>query len=145
MTDATQDPHTSNGSEPPKGALGIGTLLNDTMDRVTNLVRGEFDLARAEVSENLGKAGMAVGFIVVAVILTMLSLNILATAVVAGLVELGIEAWLAAIIVGGVLALIAVALLLKGINSLKLSSLAPTRTARNIKRDAAAIKESYNG
>ncbi len=124
---------------------GIGDLLSATLNNVTNLVRGEIDLARAEVSENLNRAFIALGLIVVAIILTMLSLNVLTVAVVAGLTNLGLDPAIAAIIVGGVLAVVAAVLLLKGINDLKLSSLAPTRTARNLRRDAAAIKESYNG
>jgi len=32
----------------------------------------------------------------------------------------------------------------KGTSDLKLSSLAPTRTAKNVKRDAATMKEVYD-
>lgn len=32
----------------------------------------------------------------------------------------------------------------KGTNDLKLSSLAPTRTAKNVKRDAQAVKKVYD-
>jgi len=46
-------------------------------------------------------------------------------------------------VVGVVLALLAVALAIKGRNDLRLASLAPTRAARNVRRDAVAVKEAY--
>lgn len=62
----------------------------------------------------------------------------------AGLAEAGLDAGWAALIVGVILAAVAFGMITKGINDLKLSSLAPTRTAKNVKRDAQAIKESYD-
>ena len=49
-----------------------------------------------------------------------------------------------ALIVGVAFALIAYVMVNKGTNSLKLSSLAPTRTTKNVKRDAQAVKEVYD-
>ena len=101
-------------------------------------------LARAEISENLSRAIVAVGLIAGAAIIALVALNVLAAALVAGLTELGLDAGWAALIVGAVLGLLAYLLILKGINDLKLSSLAPTRTARNLRRDAAAVKDVYD-
>ena len=64
----------------------------------------------------------------------------MAAAVVSGLTEAGVDAVWAALIVGVALGLIAAALIAKGSKDLKLSSLAPTRTAENIKRDANTIQ-----
>lgn len=117
-------------------------LLGDALTHISNLVRFEVDLARAEVSENLKTAGVAIGLLVGAVVLALTALNVLAAALVAALAEAGLGAGWAALIVGGALAIIAFILMSKGKSDLKLTSLAPTRTARNVRRDADAVKET---
>lgn len=121
-----------------------GAILNDALNRVSNLVRGEIDLARAELNENVNAAGVAIGMIVAAAVVALTALNVLTAAVVAALTELGIPGGWSALIVGVILAVVAYLLLQKGKSDLKLSSLAPTRTAANLKRDAQTVKESYN-
>lgn len=119
-------------------------ILNDALARISGLVRGEFDLARAEVNENLHKAGVAIGMIVGALVIALTALNVLAAALVAALTEVGIDGGWAALIVGAVFAIVAFLMLQKGKNDLKLSSLAPSRTAQNVKRDAQTVKDIYN-
>lgn len=121
-----------------------GNLLSDAMSNVSALVRNEVDLARAEVNENIHRAGVAIGMIVGGAIVVLVALNVLAAALVAALTEAGLEAGWAALIVGVVLAAIAYFLMQKGIGDLKLSSLAPTRTAKNVRRDAEAVKDAYD-
>lgn len=121
-----------------------GSLLSDAMGNVSALVRNEVDLARAEVNENISKAAVALSLLAGAAIIALVALNVLAAALVAALTEAGLEGGWAALIVGVVLAVIAFVLLGKGVNDLKLSSLAPTRTVKNVRRDAEAVKEAYN-
>ena len=116
-------------------------LVSEVLTHVSNLVRKEVDLARTEVSENVTRAGVAVGLLVGALVIALVALNVLAAALVAALTELGLPAGWAAVIVGGVLAVIAFLMVTKGVNDLKLSSLAPSRTAKNVQRDAATVKE----
>ena len=77
-----------------------GNLLNDVMARVSGLVRGEVDMARAEINENLSKAATAVGMIVGAVVIALTALNVLSAALVAALTEAGIPGGWSALIVG---------------------------------------------
>lgn len=119
-------------------------LLTEALTHISALVRNEVDLARAEMNENLQKAMTAIGLLVGAVVLALTALNVLAAALVAALVRLGIEDGWAALIVGVIFAVIAFILLAKGRNDLKASSLAPTRTTKNVKRDANAVKEVYD-
>ncbi|WP_099826282.1 phage holin family protein [Oceaniglobus indicus] len=121
-----------------------GNLLSDALTQVSSLVRNEVDLARAEINENLNQAAVALGMIVGAVVVFLTALNVLSAAVVAGLTEAGIPGGWSALIVGVIFAVIGYGMLKKGTNDLKLSSLAPTRTAKNVKRDANAVKETYN-
>ena len=130
MTDQTH-----NGN---KSAAG---LLSDAIAHMSSLVRKEVDLARAEVSENVTRAGVAIGFLAGGLLIALVALNVLAAALVAGLTEWGLDAGWASLIVGLVLAAIALAMALKAKNDLKLSNIAPTRTAKNVRRDAQAIKE----
>lgn len=129
--------HTTQGRKP-------AALIGDVLSHVSNLVRNEVDLARAEVSENINMAGIAIGLLVAAAIIALTALNVLAAALVAALTEAGIHGGWAATIVGVALAAVAFGLMSKGLNDLKLSSLAPTRAARNVKRDAKVVKEAYN-
>ena len=121
-----------------------GNLLTEAMSNVSGLVRSEVDLARAEISENITKAGVAIGMIAGAAIIALVALNVLAAALVAALTEIGLDAGWAALIVGAALGVLAFVLIGKGVNDLKLSSLAPTRTVKNVQRDAAAVKEAYD-
>ena len=121
-----------------------GNLLGDALTHVSSLVRSEVDLARAEINENLNSATVALGLIVGAVVVFLTALNVLSAALVAALTEAGIQSGWSALIVGVAFAIIGVVTLKKGTNDLKLSSLAPTRTAKNLKRDANTVKEAYN-
>lgn len=119
-------------------------LLSDVLSNVSGLIRNEVDLARAEINENLHRALVALGLIAGAVVFALIALNVLTGALVVALTKAGINPGWAALIVGVVFGGIAFAMMFKGINDLKLSSLAPTRTAKNVQRDAAAVKDAYN-
>ncbi|WP_308918095.1 phage holin family protein [Jannaschia sp. LMIT008] len=144
----TSDPHVTPNGGPgrteaePTSARGASTLVTDVLTHVTNLVRKEMDLARTEISNNINRAGVAIGLLVGALVIALVALNVLAAALVAALTALGLDAGWAAIIVGGGLAVIAFAMVAKGLNDLKLTSLAPTRTMKNVERDAETVKET---
>jgi drug/metabolite transporter (DMT)-like permease len=116
-------------------------LLGDLTQSVTTLFRKEIELARAETSEKLSQAGVAAGAIAAGGVLALAALIILLQALVIALSELGLAPALSALIVGGVVAIIAFALIYKGVNDLKASNLAPTRTVEALRRDAHMVKE----
>ena len=140
---ADPDPMRAADTESVRRQPTAGSLITDVLGHVSALVRKEMDLARAEMSENAKKAAVAVGLLVGAVVVALVALNVLAAALVVGLAEVMGDAgeW-APLIVGGLLAVIAFVMIAKGVNDLKGSSLAPTRTARNLKRDGEVVKES---
>ncbi|MDT0682769.1 phage holin family protein [Roseicyclus sp. F158] len=137
--DPTAPPHEP-VAEKGRGPIG---LLSDAMNHVSNLLRNEMDLARAEISENVKRAAIAIGLLAAAGIIALVALNVLAAALVAALAETGLEPGWASLIVGVALAVIAFALVAKGSHDLKGTSLAPTRTSKNIKRDAEAVRDTY--
>nr|WP_111298417.1 phage holin family protein [Paracoccus saliphilus] len=120
------------------------SLASEAIRLSGDLVRKEIALAKAEVSQNLSHAGMAIGFIAVAGVIGLVTLNVLVAALVAALAETELGPIWSAVIVGVVLAILAYALLRKGMNDLKLSSLMPSRTVQNVQRDAQAVKEAYH-
>lgn len=120
-------------------------LIGDAFSQITELFRGELDLARTEVQENLKRAVIAVGMVVAAVVLFLVALNVLAAALVEAVTELGIDAGWAALIVGGAFLIIGIIMALTGKNKLTSVSLAPTRTAKNVQRDVQATKEATHG
>jgi drug/metabolite transporter (DMT)-like permease len=120
----------------------VTELLGDLASQVSALFRKEIQLARAEVGEKIGEAGSSVGFLAAGGIMALAALIVLLFALVAGLVEMGLEAWLAGLIVGVVVALAGYALLRTGLSRLKASNLTPRRTAEQLSRDAAAAKEA---
>ncbi|WP_103334648.1 phage holin family protein [Pseudotabrizicola formosa] len=118
--------------------------MADIMGNVSNLVRNETDLARAEIGESLTKAGASLGSMAVALVLAITALNVLAAALVALLVQMGLEPLWASVLVGLGLLAIAFAVFASAKSALKQIGFVPTRTARNVSRDVAAIKESLN-
>lgn len=116
-------------------------LVTEALRHVSSLLRREVDLARAELNENAHRAGAAVGFIVAGIVIALSALNVLSAALVAAVAELGIGAGWAAVVVGGVMAIVAFILAGKGMNDLKLSSLAPSRSVNSLRKDAEAVRE----
>ena len=122
-----------------------GNLLSQAIQQIIALMRGEMDLFRAELDQNMKKAGTAVGMMVGGIVLLLVALNVLAGAAVAAIAEAGLSPLWSAVIVGGVLFIIALILVKSGQGSLKLASLAPTRTRRNLERDRdVVVKEMSN-
>ena len=127
------------------GARSTTSLFADALAHVSGLVRKEVDLVRAELSESASQAATAAGLIAGGIVFVLVALNVLTAAIVAGLTELGIEGGWAALIVGVVYLVIAAIMVRMGTTRLKATSLAPTRTAESVRRDAQLVKETING
>lgn len=132
--------HTQERPLPPNDR-SLKELFTDLTNSVSTLFRKEIELARAETSEKISQAGVAAGSIAAGAILALAALIVLLQALVIALTELGLAPGWASLIVGGVVAIIAFALIYKGINDLKASNLAPTRTVESLRRDATMVKE----
>ena len=116
-------------------------LMGDLIESVTQLVRKEVQLFRAEMGEKATQTMAAAGSILAAAVIALTALNVLAAALVAALAKAGIPGAWSAVIVGLGLAIIAYLMARTAIGSLKASSLAPERTARAAGRDATMVKE----
>jgi hypothetical protein len=119
-------------------------MMSDILGNVGSLVRNEADLARAEFSESLNKAGASLAAMATAVALAIAGLNMVAASLVALLIWAGVPPNWAPLVVGVGLLLIALVIFSSAKSALQQVSFAPTRAARNVERDAAAIKDSFN-
>jgi len=121
-----------------------GAMMNDLLGHVSNLVRNEADLARAETAESLKKAGASLGTMALALALAITGLNVLASFLVALVIWAGLPPQWAALAVGAGLLVVALILFQSAKSALQNIGFVPTRTAQNVQRDATAIKESFN-
>ncbi|WP_424973919.1 phage holin family protein [Dinoroseobacter sp. S124A] len=114
----------------------------NALRQFTTLVQDEIALMRVELSTSLSKAGTGLAMIGVAALTALVALNTLAAAFVDYLAMSGMSIGTAALIVAGVLFTVAIGLVMVGKSRLKPEALMPERTAENIKRDVAHIKEA---
>jgi hypothetical protein len=124
----------------------IPDVLGDVVHNMTNLVRKEAQLARAEMSEKVTNAATGIGMAIFGAVLAIPALVILLEAIVAGLMRAGLPVYWSALIVGGVTLIIGLALLYSGANKLKGDNLVPEKTIHQLQRDAqvAANEASTN-
>ncbi len=120
------------------------SLFVDAFRSFANLMQTEMRLAKAEVANNISRAGTGIALMAVAAILALTGLNVLAGALVAYIAAAGLSAGLAALLVGfGTLA-IALVLVMVGKSRLTASALEPSHTLKNLQRDAAAVRGATN-
>lgn len=129
---------------PTQESRSVGELLRDLANDVSSLVRQEITLAKTEAQDKVHQTVLAVVAMVAGGLMAFAALIILLDALVYGLVDAGLQRWLAALIVGGVVALIGFFLVRKGQNDLSASRLAPDRTVANVQKDLNLVKEQVS-
>jgi hypothetical protein len=123
----------------------IQTLLADALRDTTDLARKELALFRAELSENVRTLIIGIAMIVGAAVFAMAAIILFTEALVKWLATVvGSEA-LAALIVGGAMAVVAVGLVLYGRSTMSAASLFPKRAVRSIQRDTKVLSEKVAG
>ncbi|MEL6646182.1 MAG: phage holin family protein [Pseudomonadota bacterium] len=111
----------------------------------TQLMQNELQLAKAEASRKLSRAGTGLALLALSAILALAALNTLAGAAVGYLATNGFDVGMAALIVGGALLLLAACSGLLGKQRLSAKALTPRRTASNLRRDVKTIAEAGHG
>lgn len=130
------------GGETNDRQASTGDLLQRLVSGVPTLIRKETELLRAEVGEAGGRAATSLGLLAGSIIFALVALNVFAAALVQALTNMGLAAGWAALAIGGVFAVIALSMALKGQSDLKSVRLAPQRTARSISVDAHVAREA---
>ncbi|MDP8920195.1 MAG: phage holin family protein [Pseudomonadota bacterium] len=123
------------------GNQTIQGLVGEALRESTDLAQKEFTLFRTEVTQNIKTLFLGLALVVVAAIFAIAAVMLLTESLVEWLATVVDSEALAALIVGGVLALIAVGLGLWGRSAMTSSSLTPQRTMRSLKRDAEVLSE----
>ena len=122
--------------------LPIGELVSRLSEQVSHLVRDELRLALAELKQKGKRAGIGAGLTGAAGVIALFGLAVLVAAVIAAL-ALVLPVWAAALIVGGVLLLLAGVLALAGIGQVKRGTPpTPDQAIASTKRDVETVKES---
>jgi hypothetical protein len=118
----------------------VPELLTSLVTQLTELMRTEGQLARAEISEKMTLATTGLGLIVGGAILLMPALVVLLEAAVAALVESGLAPYWSALAIGGGCFLIGLILLLIGVRWLRAGKFIPDKTINQLQRDAATAR-----
>jgi Putative Actinobacterial Holin-X, holin superfamily III len=121
----------------------FAALLHDLIGEIGQLFRQELQLARAEAGEKIAQAQNGVIAVIVGLLLAFSGLLILLQALVLALSEV-VPAWLASVIVGGAVAIIAFILVYQGQRNLKPANLMPERTLSAMRRDRNMVMEKVD-
>ena len=124
-----------------RGERSVGQLFGDLTRQLGTLVRQEIELARTEVTSRATAAGRDAAMVGVGSAFLYAGFLGLMAALTLWLVDAGLDPWLAALVVGGVVLLIGVTLVLRGRQNLSALDLAPRRTAETIHDGADWAKE----
>jgi hypothetical protein len=120
---------------------GIGDLLGDLGRQVSTLVRREIDLARVEVTSSVGRLGRGAAMAGAGGALLYAGFLVLRGAIVLGLIQAGIDAWLAALIVGAAALVIGAIVTSMGVKQIQQTDMAPTQTAETVRENVEFVKE----
>lgn len=124
-------------NETPKRSLF--SLIGNLPGQLIDLVKSEIELFKRELIAKLTQAGIGIGLIAVAGAFLFFALGVLVAAAILGLAVV-LPGWAAALIVAGVLILIAALLVWIGVVQLKTDKPALEKTAASVQEDMNAIK-----
>jgi len=123
------------------GNQTIQGLVGEALRESTDLAQKEFTLFKTEISQNMRTLFMGLAMVVAAAVFAIAAVMLLTESLVEWLASVLESEALAALIVGGVLAAVAIGLGLWGRSAMTSSSLTPQRTLRSLKRDAEVLSE----
>ncbi len=118
----------------------LGELLLGMSEDISTLVHKEIELARLEISEKLKKATGGIINIAAGGILLLLGAGALVAAAILGLGSV-FAYWLAALIVGVVIALVGLFLVQTGQANVRSLTLMPEKSLASLKEDTEMVKE----
>ncbi len=118
----------------------LGELFADLARESSTLIRQEVELAKVELSQKASRTGRDVGFLAIGGAVIYAGFLAIMAAVIIVLAANGVPWWLAALLVGVVVAAVGAFLVQRGLSALRRESLAPERTVTTIKEDVEWVK-----
>jgi len=141
MTAHTPSQATPTGASSDPADATTGELVTRLSTQISELVRGELALAKAELAQKGKRAGIGAGLAGTAGVLALYGLGALITTVIAAL-ALVLPVWAAALIVAVVIFIVAGVLGLLGKNQIQRATPpVPENTVESVKRDVATVSE----
>lgn len=127
------------GTRPHADDASTGELVTRVSEQLSDLVRSEMKLARAEIQESAKRGGLGAGLFGTGGVVALYGLGVLVAAAILGLAVV-LAAWLAAIIVAAVLFLVAGVAALIG--KKQVAQVAPPvqHSVESVQADVAAVK-----
>ncbi len=127
----------------PAADRSLGELFTDLTRDMSTLVRQEVELAKTEMSHKAAKVGRDVGFLAAGAAVAYAGFLAIVAAIII-IVAHVMPWWLAALLVGLVVAGIGGYLVWQGIEDLKTADLAPTQTLETLKEDTTWAKDQVS-
>ena len=119
----------------------LGELFGDLVRDMGILVRQEVSLATTELTYKATRVGREVALLAVGGLVAYAGLLAIVAAIIIVLATAGLPWWLAALIVGLIVAAIGAVLVQRGVAALKRVDLAPRQTVETLKEDTQWAKE----
>lgn len=120
----------------------LGELIASLSQQLTTLVKGEVELAKAQVAEKGRSMGLGIGLFVGAGLFGFFAFAVLVATAVLGLANV-LPAWLAALIVGVALLLLAGLLAFVGKKALDKAKEVKPEPVANLKQDIEIVKDGF--
>lgn len=118
----------------------IGELFAELAKDTSTLVRQEVALAKTELTEKASRVGRNVGYLALGGAVAYAALLAFAAAAVIVLAQ-AMPWWVAALIVGIIIAIVAAVMISKALATLKQTDVAPRRTVETLKEDVQWAKD----
>jgi hypothetical protein len=119
----------------------LGELLGDLAQQTATLARQEVELAKTEMTQKASRVGRDLGFLAIGGAVAYAGFLAILAALIIALAVNGVPWWLAALLVGVVVAGVGYVLVQKGLAALKREELAPRQTIETLKEDKDWAKE----
>jgi len=118
----------------------LGELFQELTQDTSALIRQEMALARTEMSDRISAFARDASLIGVGGALLHVALLAVTAAIIMGLVQLGLQGWLSAIIVAAVFGVAGGVLIASGRAAMKRRTLTPVETVDSLKETAQWLK-----
>jgi hypothetical protein len=118
----------------------IGELFGELTRETGTLIRQQMELARLELSQRVSRLGRGLTRVVIGGALATGGLLAIVAGIVLAVTALGVPAWVSALVVGAVLALVGYVLAQQAISAMSREELAPQATIETLKENAEWIK-----
>ena len=118
----------------------LGDLFGDLASEVSELVRKEVALAKLEVGQKAKYIGRNIGYLAVGGAVAYAAMLTIIAAIVMLLAKV-MPHWGAALLVGGVVAVVGWLLVSKALSALQETDMTPELTVETLKEDAAWVKQ----